>query len=102
MMEEKTIKEVRDYLGIKECDKCGTRTYVLIMYMIHSALESYKRELIITEDTTVENFDEAPENKKITDMIFKTTLESYNYEISHNQMCNGINLLLGNHRNEQA
>jgi hypothetical protein len=71
-----------------------TNQYSLLAYYVHSCLESVRKELTVTVGTTVENFREAPKNKHYCDLIFKHSLSRWNYELSNNQMCNGINLFL--------
>jgi hypothetical protein len=71
-----------------------TDKYYLMQYYIHSYLESVKAELKITPDTTVENFRDQPENEAHCKKIFEHSLSQYNYELSYNQIANGINLLL--------
>jgi PP-loop superfamily ATP-utilizing enzyme len=53
-----------------------------------------RHELKITKNTTVENFRESPENEKHCQRIFEYSLTEWNYELSYNQVANGINLLL--------
>ncbi len=71
-----------------------TEKYTLLIYCIHSALESHRKELKVTIDTTVENFRDKPENEAMCKTIFDNILIQWNYELSNNQMCNGINLFL--------
>lgn len=67
------------------------------MYYVHSCLEMVRNHLEVDENTTVENFQESERNKAWTDKIFKESLDKFNYELSHNQVCNGINLFLKAH-----
>ena len=71
-----------------------TEKYFLLTYFVHSYLESVRKQLVVNLNTTVENFQEQPENKKHCDLIFKYTLSQWNYELSYNQLANGINLFL--------
>lgn len=68
--------------------------YRLLMYYVHSYLESVRTELKITKETTVENFREQPENEAHCKKVFEHSLTEWNYELSYNQVANGINLLL--------
>lgn len=61
---------------------------------IHSELEMNRSHLTVDENTDVENFETYPNNKKLCREIFDTALKKHNYQISHNQMCNGINRFL--------
>jgi hypothetical protein len=71
-----------------------TDKYTLLMYAVHSTLEQNRNELEYTESTTVENFRESEKNNFKCLEIHKWVLEAYKYELSWNQMCNGINLFL--------
>jgi hypothetical protein len=71
--------------------------YYLMMYYVHSYLESVKSELKFDKNTTVENFRAVPENDAHCKKVFEYGLSQFNYELSHNQVCNGINLLLKSH-----
>ena len=71
-----------------------TDKYTLLMYYVHSYLESVKGELYYNQDTTVENFADNKINEKHCSEIFKHSLAQYNYELSYNQVANGINLFL--------
>jgi PP-loop superfamily ATP-utilizing enzyme len=71
-----------------------TEKYTLLMYYVHSYLERVRHELKITKDTTVENFREQPENETHCKIVFEHSLTQWNYELSYNQVANGINLLL--------
>lgn len=71
-----------------------TDKYALLMYYVHSYLESVRHELKITKDTTVENFRDNPENEAHCKLVFDHSLSQWNYELSYNQIANGINLLL--------
>jgi hypothetical protein len=61
---------------------------------VHSYLESVKDQLIINDSMTVENFREIPGNSTHCDNVFEYTLAQFNYELSYNQIANGINLFL--------
>ena len=71
-----------------------TREYNAMMYVVHSGLESQRSKLTIQSDTTVENFSSQGDNEKVVMTIFNWCLENMNYELSNNQICNGINLFL--------
>ena len=71
-----------------------TDKYFLLMYYVHSYFETVRNELMITEDTTVENFRDWVINNKHCDLICEYSLSQWNYELSNNQLCNGINLFL--------
>lgn len=71
-----------------------TEKYTLLMYYVHSYFESVRQELKITKDTTVENFREHPENEIHCKKVFEHSLTQWNYELSYNQIANGIKLLL--------
>jgi len=71
-----------------------TEKYHLLIYAVHSFLESNRNELFVDENTTVENFQKNPINNKKCMDVFKYTFENYNYELSNNQVCNAINLFL--------
>ena len=75
-----------------------TDTYKLLIYYVHSELELIKNNLEVDENTTVENFQHRQVNKNICTQIFKATLDFFNYELSHNQMCNGINRFLNSQK----
>lgn len=68
--------------------------YIMLIYCVHSYLESVRHELIVTDKTTVENFRDEEVNKNHCLRVHKFTLENYNYELSNNQVCNAINLFL--------
>jgi hypothetical protein len=70
-----------------------TEKYTLLMYYVHSYLESVRDELKITKDTTVENFRNQPENETHCKKVFDHSLTQWNYELSYNQIANGVNLL---------
>ena len=71
-----------------------TEKYKLLINVIHSHLELNRSKLIIDNLTTVENFrDNEINNQKCLD-IHKFILAEYHYELSWNQVANGINLLL--------
>jgi hypothetical protein len=59
------------------------------MYYVHSYLESVKSELKFDKNTTVENFRDVPENDAHCKKVFEYGLSQFNYELSHNQVCNG-------------
>lgn len=67
-------------------------TYYMAINAIHSGLHSNKKKLKYDNETTVEKFRD--NNDEICLLIFNSILERYNYETSHNQMMNGINLFL--------
>ena len=90
-------KYVKQKIMSKELDKAKeikNDKYILLMYYIHSELELIKDKLEFDSNTTVENFQHRQVNKNICSQIFKNTLEYFDYELSHNQMCNGINRFL--------
>ncbi len=68
--------------------------YTLLVFYVQSCLIAVRKDLIVTPATTVENFQDDKKNAGICQGIFKSALDQYNYELSHNQMCNGINLFL--------
>jgi uncharacterized protein YpuA (DUF1002 family) len=68
--------------------------YTLLVYYVHSYLESVSNELVVTKDSTVENFRDNKVNEAHCSKICKHSLTQYNYELSNNQVCNGINLFL--------
>lgn len=68
--------------------------YHLLIYFIHSRLISFRKELLFNQNTTVENFRKQPCNEAVCDAIFREAIMHFGYELSHNQMCNGINLFL--------
>lgn len=68
--------------------------YLLLVYYVHSYLETVKHELKIDKTTTVDNFRNQPENETHCKKIFEHSLSQWNYELSYNQIANGINLLL--------
>lgn len=70
--------------------------YLMLMYVIHSLLETNRKELEITETTTVENFRESEKNNSKCLDIHNWILENFKYELSWNQIANGINILLKN------
>lgn len=72
----------------------STDKYLLLMYYINSYLETVRSELKINKDTTVENFREQPENEAHCKKICEYSLTQWNYELSYNQVANGINLFL--------
>lgn len=71
-----------------------TDKYFLLMYYVHSYLESVRDELKIDENTTVENFSDQPKNEFHRNKVFEYSLTQWNYELSCNQVSNGINLFL--------
>jgi hypothetical protein len=71
-----------------------TEKYRLLVYYVHSYLESVRGELKITKDTTVENFREDPDNESHCKRVFTYALKQFDYELSNSQVSNGINLLL--------
>lgn len=73
--------------------------YILLMYFVHSMLESRKNELVFDENTTVENFRENEINNKKCLDIHEICLTHYDYELSWNQIANGINLFLNANQN---
>ncbi len=76
-------------------DKLLTEKYKLLMYTVHSLLEQWRDELSFSHlTTTVENFQDVTVNRDVCRKISALILEHFNYELSHNQMCNGINLFL--------
>lgn len=68
--------------------------YLLLPYYVHSYLESVRHELIFTDATTVENFRENEANEKQCQIVFEHSLTQWNYELSWNQVANGIALFL--------
>jgi hypothetical protein len=77
-----------------------TDNYYLLVYYVHSYLESVKAELIFNKKTTVENFRLNKENDRHCNLIFDYCLTQWNYELSYNQVANGINLFLKAHKND--
>lgn len=74
--------------------------YLLLCYYIHSYLESVKSELDYGPKTTVENFRESAKNEKHCKLVFDHSLSQFNYELSWNQVANGIDLFLKSTRNK--
>ncbi len=72
----------------------ASEKYTLLMYYVHSYLESVRAELKITDETTVDNFRNAQENERHCNIIFQYCLKQWEYELSYNQVANGIDLLL--------
>lgn len=71
-----------------------TEKYHLLIYYVHSYLESVKNQLHYDENTTVENFRNNSVNNKHCLDAFAASLNQWNYELSWNQVANGINLFL--------
>ena len=86
-MKAESIREDRYILA-------ATDKYFLLIYFVHSYFETVRNELNITNETTVENFRKNNINEKHCKMICEYTLSQWDYELSNNQLCNGINLLL--------
>lgn len=68
--------------------------YIFLIYYVHSYLESVRDELHITKDTTVENFRKNPENERHCILVIDHALAQWEYELSYNQIANGINLFI--------
>jgi|WetSurMetagenome_2_1015567.scaffolds.fasta_scaffold411324_2 hypothetical protein len=68
--------------------------YHLLIYYVHSYLESVRTELHYDEKTTVDNFRDNPVNNKHCLDAFSAALTQWEYELSWNQVANGINLFL--------
>lgn len=79
-----------------------TEKYTLLIYYVHSYFQSVINELKITENTTVENFREQPENEAHCKKVAEHSLTQWEYELSYNQIANGINLLLKSWQKQQG
>ena len=75
-----------------------TEKYKLLMYAVHSCLENNRKDLIIDQHTTVDNFRNNEVNEKYCLEIHKWALDNWDYDLSWNQMANGINLFLKAHK----
>ena len=75
-----------------------TREYLVSMHVVHSSLESDSSRLSVSHITTVENFRDIEINNVVCLEIHEWVLKQYNYELSWNQVCNGVNLFLQNHK----
>jgi len=69
-------------------------TYTLVISSVHSSLELNRKRIVVDENTAVDSFRKNKENDKLCLEIFTYFLENHNYEVSWNQMSNGINLFL--------
>lgn len=71
--------------------------YYLLMYYVASYFQSVKGELYFDSKTTVENFQkDGGVNGRHCDLICQHSITQWSYELSTNQLCNGINLFLEN------
>ena len=72
--------------------------YYLLIHYVHSYLHSVSDKLKIidvnNELTSVDNFRKEPVNEFHCQKIFEICESEFNYELSWNQMANGINLFL--------
>jgi hypothetical protein len=68
--------------------------YFLLIYFVHSYLESVKKDLVYDKSTTVENFRDHEPNNAHCLLIGKHSLTQWNYELSWNQVAQGISLFL--------
>jgi len=68
--------------------------YKLLIYVVHSCLESNRNKLVVDGKTTVDNFRENKTNNDKCLEIHKFVLDNFIYELSWNQLANGINLFL--------
>jgi hypothetical protein len=71
-----------------------TKSYTLFMYYVHSYLESVRGKLHIDENTTVENFQDNATNRRHCEFVCEYAISQYSYELSYNQLANGINLFI--------
>lgn len=71
-----------------------TEKYTLLIYVVHSCLEHKRGEIIVSKETTVENFRDNQTNNQVCLDIHKWVLENFKYDLSWNQMANGINQFL--------
>ena len=72
--------------------------YFLLMYYVHSYFETVRDELTINENTTVENFQKHEKNKNHCDLIQKHAGTQFLYDLSYNQLANGIILFINSWR----
>lgn len=78
-----------------------TEKYLLICYYVHSYFETVRSELVVTPQTTVTNFRENHVNDEHCRKIHHHVLTSFEYDLSNNQLCNGIDLFLKSwHKNQ--
>lgn len=68
--------------------------YKLLIYVVHSCLENFRSELVVDDSTTVDNFRKNNTNNEKCLEIHKWVLDNFDYELSWNQIANGINLFL--------
>jgi hypothetical protein len=80
---------------VKEDKKIGlSDKYYLLCYYVHSYLESVKQHLAYDSKTTVESFMESRVNGKYCNLVHECALAQFHYELSYNQICNGVDLFL--------
>lgn len=71
-----------------------TEKYTLLIYMVHSFFEMNRNHLIVDDNTTVENFRDIETNRQKCLEIESLISNNFRYDISWNQLANGIKLFL--------
>lgn len=71
-----------------------SKTYKLMIFLVHSGLESQRSNLTFSSIMSVEEFMEISYNQDVISEIVKYALDNFEYELSHSQICNGVSLFL--------
>lgn len=88
------FSQVNEGRANKEESKGLSDKYKLLCYLVRSCLEDCKNDLVFNKETTVDNFRNNELNNAKCVEIYEYVLDSFQYELSWNQMANGINLFL--------